>query len=147
MIGMVTIFILIMGFLLLYRAVGESDRDRERRMESVVYGSSAERIETILGVVPTSCPADDLSHLEASFPEGWPAASVSVALERLAAETAERWIFPLDADDEAEVLCSAVEPRTEVGIGPEGTVIWSIVVLGSTPIDLPPWAEPGADDP
>ncbi len=146
MIGMVTILILILGFILLFRVMGAGERERENRMAQVVYGTDAGRVAEYLGVEPTLCPADDLAHLATSFPEGWPAASVAVTLERLASETHERRVYPLADADGEDVLCSAVEERTEVGVDADGAVIWSVAVLGRTPLVLPPWAEPGAVD-
>lgn len=117
-------------------------------MERVELGDRAERVNEVIGVDPTRCPAAPLDHLRESFPEGWTVASIDVALEQLEAQTAERRVYPVEG---AVAECGGVTTRTEVGVAPDGTVLWIMPVLGRSVLRLPPTVTPagveGADAP
>lgn len=116
-------------------------------LEDVAPGQAAERVAVLTGMEPLRCPGAPLDHLSGSFPDGWPAASIDVALERMAEETQERWVFPLESETVA--TCSGTEERTEVGVAADGTIVWLVPVLGRTALELPTWLTPaggGGDD-
>ena len=112
-------------------------------MEGVAIGEPAERVNAALGLTPRRCPPGPLDHLRESFPEGWTPASVDVALEQLEEQTAERWVYPIDSEP---AQCAGPTTRTEVGVSTEGTILWSVAVLGGSVLRLPPTVSPAGTD-
>ncbi|MEX2584571.1 MAG: hypothetical protein WD766_14985 [Gemmatimonadota bacterium] len=144
-IWIVTILILVAGAVLLLTATGRSARERSAVMQRVQIGDSVQRVTEVLAMDAERCPGSELDHLRESFPEGWPAASIDVATETLTQLTQERLVYPLV--EGREVLCSGSEQRTEIGIAEDGTVLWSVAVLGRTTLQLPGWVTPaGAEE-
>ena len=135
---MATGLILAVGLFVLF-VMGRGDRQRLSAMGEVTIGDPANRVTELLGVSPTACRAGPLDHLRESFPEGWTPASIDVALEQLAVETAERWVYPIEG---AVAECGGVTSRTEVGVTQEGTVLWTVAVLGRSALELPPTLTP-----
>ncbi|MQA92761.1 MAG: hypothetical protein GEU90_21490 [Gemmatimonas sp.] len=130
-----TIAILVVGAVLVFVAIGRVERQRIARLEALRLGESADAVTALLGVEPSVCSNEPLDHLRGSFPEGWPVAAVDVALEELRAETAERWVYPVGTSTVAP--CLGDEPRTEIGVAADSSVLWSISVLGRSPLQLP----------
>lgn len=103
-------------------------------------GQPAAGVTAVLGIEPAVCPARPLDHLRGSFPEGWAPAAVDVALEQLAAETTQRWVYPMREGGEAP--CTGDDARTEVGVAADSTILWVIPVVGRTTLELPPTYSP-----
>jgi hypothetical protein len=127
--------ILLAGAVLLFWFFSPGERSRRDRVGRLELGDPSARVAAVLGEPPARCPAGDLSHLRESFPPGWPAASLETALQTLAGETSERWVYPLDDDDTAS--CGGRRGTTEIGLDAEGRILWSIAILGETRIELP----------
>lgn len=111
-------------------------------MERLNPGDPLERVTELLGEPGARCSAGDLSHLAESFPPGWPAASVETTLQTLGTETRERWIYPLDPDDEAP--CAPTNEQTELGIAADGRLLWYVAITGESPLRLPGRFTPAA---
>lgn len=123
--------------------INRDNRHRRSAMDRVELGDPAERVNEVIGVGPTRCPAGPLDHLQESFSEGWPPASIDVALEELEAQTSERWVYPVEG---ATAECGGVTTRTEVGVAPDGTVLWIMPVLGRSVLRLPTTVTPAGID-
>jgi hypothetical protein len=145
-IWIVTILILVAGSAIIIANADREGRVRMLALERIAPGDPGQTVTAALGTQPRRCPAGDLDHLRASFPEGWPQGSVDVALERLAERTDERWLFNADA---SPVEHCGPEPRqAEIGIDSAGNVVWILAIRGRSALRLPPWATPaGAADP
>lgn len=138
-IWVVTILIILMGIVLLL-AVNRSDRARVRDMSRIGLGAPVSTVDEAIETTPTRCPVGPLGYLRASFPEGWTEAAIDVALEQLEAQTSERRVYPLNGGD--PVSCTGDAGRTEVGVAADGTILWTVAVLGLTRIELPPALTP-----
>jgi hypothetical protein len=93
-------------------------------------------VVAVVGTRPVRCPVGTLEQLRESFPDGWAPAAVDVALERLRSGTRERWIYSLDPDEPSRCEV-AEEGRTEIGVGPDGRVLWYVAITGKTFLVLP----------
>jgi hypothetical protein len=127
--------ILVIGGVLVFTAIGRAGRERVEMLAGLRLGQPAARATELVGIQPTVCPPGSLEHLRASFPEGWPAGSIDVALEQLSAGTTERWVYPVGRA--AVAPCVGDEARTEIGVTPDGRVLWSVAVIGRTPLQMP----------
>ncbi|HEX6069198.1 MAG TPA: hypothetical protein VFZ18_05225 [Longimicrobiaceae bacterium] len=127
--------IVAVGAVILFWFFSPGERTRRDLVGRLETGDLSSRVTAVLGPPGARCPAGDLSHLRESFPPGWPAASLETALQTLAGETAERWVYPLDDDDPAQ--CAGENGTTEIGIDAEGRILWSIAIIGETRIELP----------
>jgi hypothetical protein len=134
-IWIVTLLILFGGIALIVAMSGQGDRERRATMDRVAIGDPAEEVIALLGREPLRCPVDDLGHLRPSFPEGWPAAAVDVAIENLEAATTERWLFATGL--ETPEMCVPVQRNTEVGVDAGGLIVWTVAQLGRSPLRLP----------
>ncbi len=112
-----------------------TERRRRGLVERLEVGDSASRVAATLGEAPARCAGRELSHLRESFPPGWPSSSVEEALQTLAARTGERWVYPLSLRRPAG--CEPRAGQTEIGVSPEGNVLWYVAVTGKTPLRLP----------
>jgi hypothetical protein len=135
-----TFAVLILGIGLILLAVVPGDRGRQQEMDRVQFGDPAERATEVIGFEPRRCPGDDLVHLRNSFAEGWPQAAVDVALEELERVTTERWVYAESA--QAAATCEARPNQSEVGIGEDGTVVWTLPIFGRSALRTPPWLTP-----
>jgi hypothetical protein len=135
-----TFAVLILGIVLILLAVVPGNRGRQQAVDRVQVGEPGERATEVIGLEPRRCPADDLGHLRNSFAEGWPQAAVDVALEELERLTTERWVYAESA--QAVAGCEARPGQTEVGIGEDGTVVWTLPVFGRSALRTPPWLTP-----
>lgn len=127
--------ILLLGLVVVAWVLLSPERRRERRVDDLVVGDHAARVQALLGPPPATCPGGTLEHLAARFPTGTPPATVEGALERMQAETAERWVYPLDRGD--RVGCVPGEGTTEVGFDRERRVLWYVPVTGRVAIVVP----------
>ena len=123
------------GVVLLFWFFSPGEQSRRDRVGRLEQGDASARVAAVLGEPPARCPAGDLAHLRESFPPGWPAASRATALQTLAAETSERWVYPLDDDEPAG--CAGEAGTSEIGIDAGGRILWSVAIIGETRIDLP----------
>lgn len=132
--------IVALGVLFIVVALGRTNRQRAMTVDQADPGQPASGVTSALGIQPVVCPPRPLDHLRESFPEGWAPAAVDVALEQLAAETMERWVYPMRAG--RQVQCSGDGARTEVGVSPDSSIVWVIAVVGRTTVRLPPTYSP-----
>jgi hypothetical protein len=130
-----TIVIVVIGAGIVFFAIRGADRARTDALEDVEVGDLAENVTAAVGLEPRSCPTGTLDHLRGSFTEDWSPAAVDVALERLVSLTRERWVYPLRANNETS--CDGAEPQTEIGVGLDGSIVWSVAVAGRTTLRLP----------
>ncbi|HEX2188649.1 MAG TPA: hypothetical protein VHG51_07100 [Longimicrobiaceae bacterium] len=136
--------ILLLGIAVLAFVLLSPERRRERRADDLRVGDEAGRVQALLGVPPVTCPAGSLDHLADRFPTGTPPAAVEAALARLQAETAERWVYPLDMEE--RVGCVPGEGTTEVGFDRGRSVLWYVPVAGRVAIVVPEGYLPAAAD-
>jgi hypothetical protein len=134
--------ILLLGAILLVWLVSPSERSRRSDMASLELGEPMGRVAGVLGPPAARCPGRNLSHLDESFPPGWPAPSIETTLQALGEETGERWIYPLDDDDPAD--CSPADGQTELGLDAEGRLLWYVAITGESPLELPERFAPAA---
>lgn len=134
--------ILVGGLILLF-FIGGDERRRDDALSRVEIGHRAEDVSATLGMDPTVCDVGTLAHLRESFPEGWPTASVDVALEALAAQTVERWVYPVSG---GATDCGGGAAQTELGVGQDGAIIWWVSIVGRSTIELPPSVTPAGVD-
>lgn len=130
-----TAAIALVGVVVVALAFGNAERRRERAVSSLSLGDEARRVEALLGGGGIRCPAASIGHLRGSLPEEWGAAAAETALGRMARETAERRVYPLDHRGQAG--CSVASGATEVGLGADGRVLWYVAVTGRTRMTLP----------
>lgn len=135
--------LILVGGLVLLLVVGRTENQRDEALNRVEVGDRAADVTGILGVEPTRCEVGTLAHLRESFGEGWPAAAVDVALEQLASQTAERWVYPLSGEAPD---CGGEGFQTELGVGANGEIVWWISVVGHSMIELPPTVTPAGVD-
>ena len=133
--------VLLVGLLVVIWAASPGERRRRGVMEDVVPGDTAAVVVGLLGEPAARCSG--VAHLRDAFPPGWPTAAVQTALQRLEAETAERWVYPVGRGTPD---CAPADGRTEVGIDGRGRVLWTIPVTGRTPVRLPADMTPAAPD-
>jgi hypothetical protein len=112
-----------------------SERRRRGIVDRLEVGDPADRVEELMGVPGARCRGGDLEHLDASFPLGWPAASVATTLQTLGEETRDRWVYPLSSRREAG--CAPADRQTEIGFDAEGRVLWLVGIMGESPLRLP----------
>ena len=136
---LITVAILLIGAFLFF-SLGRPDRERREAIDGVPLGSPAESVTAAIGSQPAVCPGSPLGHLAVSFPDGWAQAAIDVALESLEANTAERWVYSMDPD--VTPTCADTGERTEIGVTADGTILWSVSVFGSSPVELPPTLTP-----
>jgi hypothetical protein len=135
-------FIVVLGAVLLFWLFSPTEQSRRDRVGRLAPGDSASRVTALLGAPAARCPAGSLGHLRESFPPGWPAASAETTLQELAAETTDRWVYPLD--DERPGDCEGEEGQTELGFDGDGRLLWYVAILGETPLELPSRFTPAA---
>lgn len=136
--------VLLVGVITIVWVVSPTERGRRRVMDELELGDSTSRVVVYLGEAPARCPGSALSHLQPSFPPGWPAASVAAALQALEARTRERWVYPLSTG--ATAGCQPRDGQTEIGVSPDGTVVWYVTVTGKTPLRIPEDISPAQPD-
>lgn len=137
--------ILLLGAVLLLWLVSPTERSRRAEVERLELGDPMGRVAGILGPPGTRCSGRDLAHLAGSFPPGWTAPSIETTLQALGEETGERWIYPLDEDDEAG--CGPADGQTEVGLDGAGRLLWYVAITGESPLELPERFAPAATTP
>lgn len=138
----VTLLIIIVGAVVLFMVSGV-DRERHRAMEGIRVGGAAESVTMALEIQPTVCRVGSLAHLRGSFGAGWPEASLDVAIEELAALSAERWVYPIG---NGVADCAGADGQTEVGVDSAGSIVWQVAEVGRTVIELPPTVAPAGVD-
>lgn len=104
-------------------------------MERLEVGDSVTRVEELLGRGAVRCPVGSLQHLAGSFPAGWPASSIQSALQALTHRTKARWVYPLSSRHRPS--CTPADGVTEIGVGPDGRLVWYVAVTGKTMLTLP----------
>lgn len=137
-----TATILVVGILLLL-SMNRADRGRLDAMGDVEVGQPAAGLDALLGIAHTACPVGELGHLRESFPQGWSPAAIDVALEQLHSQTLERWVYPVG---DAQPSCDGRSEQTEVGVGRDGSIVWSLPILGNSVLELPPTVTPAGVD-
>jgi hypothetical protein len=125
----------LLGVFALVTILGRADRERTGRMEALEVGAPAAAVTQALQMEPVVCPVGSLEHLRDSFPADWSPAATDVALEQLAVDTRERWVYGLTGASTPG--CTGDDARTEIGIGEGGVVLWSVAVVGRTTLELP----------
>jgi hypothetical protein len=128
------VVVVLLGAVVLLWSISPGERRREQVMERIRVGDEVARVEELLGPAQR-CPVNGLAHLRTRFADEWPVAAVDVALQRLSRETAERWVYPVDARRPAD--CAGGEGNTEIGIGRDGRVLWYVTITGKTGLRLP----------
>jgi hypothetical protein len=141
-IRIITIVILLAGAGVVAYLLNRPEARRERAVADLAVGDTTARAVERLGATPTRCRVGSLDHLQGRFPPGWTAAAQARAIEWLEEQTAERWVYPVEAG--RTVSCSQTDGVTELGIGPDGRLLWIVPVGGRQPLQLPETLEPGA---
>lgn len=140
----ITVVILLLGLVVLLWVFSPGERQRRELLDRIEFGDPADRVAALLGPA-TECPAGSLEHLRGAFPEGWPPPAVEAALERMAAETAARWVYPLDEREPGR--CGGGDGQTEIGLDDERRVLWYVAITGKTGLRLPGEYLPGTGGP
>lgn len=139
-----TAAVLLGGLVVILWVTSPAEGRRREIMDRLELGDSASRVVALLGEAPARCPGAELAHLGASFPPGWPGSSSEAALQALGVRTHERWVYPLGPGRPAG--CDPREGQTEIGISPDGTILWYVAVTGKTPLRLPAEISPASPD-
>ena len=129
-----------LGVILLIWLLSPSERKRRSVMESVAIGADTAEVLRVLGA-PVRCPPKATEVVRMSFPEDWPPRLVETALSRMDFGTRERWVYAINL--RKRLGCNAEEPHTEIGVGVDGAVLWTVDITGRTPIRLPEDYMPG----
>ncbi|HEX5725516.1 MAG TPA: hypothetical protein VFX98_08615 [Longimicrobiaceae bacterium] len=126
--------ILGLGIIALLLVLNSADRRRERRVNRIVLDDPAVRVEQVMGRAPIRCPAGPMQHLVERFPAGTPRPTAVGTVERLRAETAERWIYPAGRRREG---CTPRTGDVEIGMDAERRVVWLVPATGERPLVYP----------
>ena len=126
--------IALLGVVLLLWFLSPTERRRRALMREVAIGADTAAVAGVLGA-PTRCPHRATEQIRRSFPEDWSARAVETALSRMQFGTRERWLYGINP--RRPIGCDAAEGHTEVGIGVDGRVLWTVDITGKTPIRLP----------
>ena len=127
--------IVLLGLVALVWVVSPTERRRRGLVENLEVGDSSTQVVQTLGSPSARCPGQELSHLQETFPPGWPAAAVQTTLQELGEQTRERWVYPMNPRRAAG--CTPSDGQTEIGVDAEGRVLWIVGVVGKTPLQLP----------
>ena len=123
-----------LGDLLLAWFLSPSERKRRSVMEDVAIGADTAQVLRLLGA-PVRCPPRATEQIRTSFPEDWPPRLVETALSRMDFGTRERWVYPINP--RKSIGCDSTDAHTEIGVGVDGRVLWTVDITGRTPIRLP----------
>ena len=123
-----------LGIVLIVWFLSPSERRRRSVMEEVAIGADTAQVLRLLGD-PVRCPPKATETVRTSFPEDWPPRLVETALSRMDFGTRERWVYAIGL--RKRLGCNASEPHTEIGIGVDGRVLWTIDITGRTSIRVP----------
>ena len=126
--------IAVLGVILLVWFLSPTERRRRSVMQEVAIGADTTEVARLLGA-PVRCPHGSTEQLRRSFPEDWSARAVETALSRMDFGTRERWLYGINP--RRPIGCDATEEHTEIGVGVDGRVLWTIDITGQTPIRLP----------
>ena len=124
----------VLGAIVLLWFFSPTERRRRSTMEDVAIGADTTEVIRLLGT-PVRCSPKATQQIRASFPTDWPPRLVETALSRMDYSTQQRWVYPIRARRRAG--CNAREGHTEIGVGKDGRILWSVDVTGRTPIRLP----------
>lgn len=136
--------IVVLGILVLVWAVSPTERRRRSVMGDLELNDPASRVTELMGAPGARCPGSSVAHLARSFPPGWPASATEAALQEMGEETRERWVYPISLRRTAS--CAPRDGQTEIGVGRDGRVLWYVVVVGKTPLQLPDTYSPAAPE-
>ena len=142
-----TAVVLLLGAGVIIWAVVSPERRRTRIVDRLEVGVGASTVAQMLGPAPATCAVGSLEHLRRSFPVGWPPAALESTIGKLQAETAQRWVYPLDARDPGGAsTCTRRSGATEVGLDRDQRVLWYVAITGRTSLELPPEYIPQVSD-
>jgi hypothetical protein len=134
-----TAVILLLGAGVIVWALASPERRRTRIVDRLAIGLEASNVAQLLGPAPATCAVGSLDHLRRSFPVGSPPATVEGTIGRMQDETAQRWVYPLDARDPGgPSACTRRSNATEIGLDREQRVLWYVAITGRTSLELPP---------
>jgi hypothetical protein len=126
--------IAVLGVVLLLWFLSPTERRRRSVMGEVAIGADTAEVTGLLGA-PVRCPPRATQQVRTSFPEDWPPRAVETAVSRMDFGTRERWLYPVNP--RTRIGCDTTEAHTEIGIGVDGRVLWTVDITGRTPIRLP----------
>ena len=126
--------IALLGAVLLVWFLSPTERRRRSVMEDVAIGADTAEVVRLLGA-PMRCPPEAPEQVRTSFPEDWPPRAVETALSRMDFGTRQRWVYGVNL--RRRLGCDTTEPHTEIGVGVDGRVLWTVDLTGRTPIRLP----------
>jgi len=123
-----------LGVIVLVWFFSPTERRRRTAMLDVAIGADTAEVVRLLGQ-PVRCPPKATEQIRAAFPTDWPPRLVETALSRIDYATRQRWVYAINS--RKRLGCGAREAHTEIGIGADGRVLWSVDVTGRTAIRLP----------
>ena len=138
----VTALILLAGLAVVAYVLLSPERRRERRIADLRLTADSADVRALLGAPGATCVTGGLEHLGRRFPTGTPPATAEDVVARLQAETAQRWVYPPDADD--PVGCVPPDGATEVGLDRRGRVLWFVRKTDQVAIVVPEGYLPSA---
>ena len=113
---------------------GSDHSRRDRQVRRLAPGLASAAVVERLGPPTARCPVGELDYLQANFPDEFPPAVAGEIINRMEAETNERWVYPSRGRAPG---CIATDGATEIGFGRDGRVLWLVPVTGRTPVRLP----------
>lgn len=113
---------------------GSDDSRRERQVRRLAPGLASATVVERLGPPPVRCAVGELDRLQAQFPDEFAPAMAGEAINRMEADTGERWVYPSRGQTPG---CDAGDGATEIGFGRDGRILWLVPVTGRTPVRLP----------
>ncbi len=137
-----TAAVLLVGLAVVAWALASPGRRWARSVNRLALGSDTAQVTTLLGDPPARCPAGGMEHLRDRFPTGTPLPAMEQALDRLQAETAQRWVYPDERGERAG--CTPRHGATEIGVDRSGRVRWYVPATGRIPLVLPEGYLPAA---